>query len=275
MTYRMLISSPSDVPVDDLQIVCDSIGRWNGIYGQQFASTIVPVSWGTHAAAVFGKHPQTAINEQLVDSCDMCVALFANRLGTPTVSAESGTVDEIDQLNDAGKYVAVLRSRRPVKPSMIDCDQAKRLEEYMMRISGTALVLDYEDDAELQLQAIEPTVPQKIAEVWPRVEFSDRAKTDSKGRFKTTRNWYLVLENTGDAPAKNVQFVTEASEDESGEVWFVHAGNSFESIEFLAPHGTARFSIFASLGSAQQVQCTVTWTDERGQRSNTATLRLN
>lgn len=293
--HRLLVSSPGDVPLADLAIVKDCINRWNGVYGHQFAITIVPISWGSHAAAEFGNHPQSIINEQLVDSCDICIAIFANRLGTPTEVAESGTVEEIERLHEAGRYVAVLRCRRDVNMKNVDLTQAAKLEDHVRSLQKSALVLAYEDDAGLQrhvdnilsmavtrgqtraqVQLEETTRDEgsKVAEIWPRVESEERVKTDSKGRIKTTRNWYLVLANTGEAPARDVSFETTTNESESGEAWFVHREENEQSIEVLAPHGEARFTIFASFGSAQQVQCTVQWMDDRGVQTNSATLRL-
>src|ERR1017187_1743877 len=91
LARRLLISCPGDVPDSDLHLVQQAINRWNGIYGEQFGAAIIPISWGTHAAAEFGDAPQDLLNKQLVDRCDICLALFANRLGTPTASADSGT----------------------------------------------------------------------------------------------------------------------------------------------------------------------------------------
>lgn len=304
---RLLISSPGDIPQSDLAIVRRAIGRWNAVYGHQFASVIVPISWGTNAAAEFGRHPQEILNDQLVDNCDICLALFANRLGTETPNAESGTVEEINRLYDAGCYVAVLRSVRPVDASCLDLNQASRLREYMTSICNKSLVLPYGDDlelqshvdavlnaavsrdrarAELQLQAAEGGTAglgnmQPIAEVWPRVESEERVKSDSKGRVRTSRYWYLTLANAGNAPARNVKFRTELPESSGdGEAWFVHGGNGSdddepEAIESLAPSGDIRFPIFASMGSAQQVRCVVTWEDARGEQENVATLRLS
>lgn len=303
---RLLISCPGDIPQEDLAIVRRAISRWNAVYGHQFASVIVPISWGSNAAAEFGRHPQEILNEQLVDDCDICVAIFANRLGTETPNAESGTVEEINKLHDAGCYVAILRSARPVDASHLDLDQAGRLREYMTELRDKALVLSYGDDlelqshvdailntavsrdrarAELQLQATEDgtqTAPkfESVAEVWPRVESEERVKSDSKGRVRMSRYWWLTLANTGNAPARNVTFRTEVIDSDSDEeAWFVHRGNGGEDddklIEALAPSGDMRFPIFASMGSAQQVRCTVKWEDDRGEQENVATLRLS
>jgi hypothetical protein len=66
------------------------------------------------------------INDQLVDACDMGIALFATRLGTPTRDSVSGTANEIERLS-AGRPVEVLRSRRPVDLARVDLEQAQKL----------------------------------------------------------------------------------------------------------------------------------------------------
>jgi hypothetical protein len=137
---RLLISCPSDVPTRDLEIVRKSINRWNFAYGPQFASVVIPVSWGSNAAAEFGRHPQASLNDQIVDDCDIGVALFENRLGTQTPNAESGTVEEIERLHKLGRYVAILRSVQSVKPSELDLKQASQLSDYLKSIRGIALV---------------------------------------------------------------------------------------------------------------------------------------
>jgi hypothetical protein len=149
LVRRLLISCPRDIPRDDMSLVHKAINRWNGIYGQRFDAVILPISWGTHAASEFGGAPQDLLNRQLVDLSDICLALFANRLGTPTASAESGTADEITRMSESGKYVAILRSGRPIDLSRIDLAQAMRLEKYLAGMSNKALILDYHNDDEL------------------------------------------------------------------------------------------------------------------------------
>jgi hypothetical protein len=152
MVQQCLISSPSDVPSEDLKIIHREITWWNGMFGRLFSTAITPMSWGTHAAAELGEPPQDILNRQLVDQCDMCIAVFARRLGTRTNKAESGTAEEIERLSDAGKYVAVLRCRRPVDLKESDINQFKKLEQYLRRIKDKALIIEYNDDAGLATQ---------------------------------------------------------------------------------------------------------------------------
>lgn len=288
---RFLISCPGDVPHEDLAVVRQAIGRWNGVYGEGFATAIVPLSWGEHAAAEFGQHPQTVINRQLVERADGCIAIFANRIGTATNDAESGTAEEIQKLAEAGGHVAILRCLRPVDPARIDHAQAAKLEEYLAKVRQQALILDYGTDADLarhidnilvyavsrdqaratlQLQTNVGAAP-RVAEVWPRVEGSERVSTDARGRIRTTRDWRLVLHNTGTAPAREVRFDT----DDSGGWGIQRDAEAGEpDVAILAPGGEAAFGIAASLARDPQILCTVTWVDERGPQQNSATLRL-
>ena len=292
---QLLVSCPGDVPAADLGILRRSLNRWNIAYGQQFASTIVPVSWATNAVAEFGRHPQAALNSQIVDSCDICIALFANRLGTETPNAKSGTVEEIERLHSLGRYVAVLRSVRPVNVADIDLGQAVRLEEYLQSLAHKALVLTYADDADLQghveavliaavsrdsaraeLQLDDSVASHRAsmhAEIWPRVLSEEKVETDYRGRSKSRRDWYLVLSNSGSAPARNVSFSIEPVGDKSAEPWIIRSVAD-GPIEAIGPNGEIRFGIFATMGSAVQVRCTVRWDDDRGTQESIATLRL-
>jgi len=284
------------VPANDLAIVHKAINRWNGVYGEAFGAVVLPISWGTHAAAEFGRAPQEILNRQLVDQCDICIALFANRLGTPTAAAESGTAEEIERLGASGRYVGILRSRRPTDISRADMNQVQNLNEYLARITQNALVLDYATDdelsqrvdtilasaitrdqarARLQIQQATGQPPERVAEVWPRVDSSERTQVLSGGRINTMRDWYLVLSNTGNAPARNVRVRIEHSNGQ-GNLWTIlgEGADSQPEVEVLAPHSEIRFRIAVAMGDATQVRCIVSWVDDRGEQQNIATVRI-
>lgn len=279
----------------DLEVVRKAVTRWNGIYGESFGSMILPVSWGMHAAAEFGAPPQDILNRQIVDRSDMCLAIFANRLGTPTASAESGTAEEISRLSESGHYVAVLRSRRFIDPGLINLDQAQRLQDYLDKISTNSLVLAYSNDEELSqhvdavlaqavtrdqglvMLQLQQSSNEKTAEVWPRIDSNEEIRTDSRGRTSARRRWRLVLSNTGDAPARNVGFSIESDRDGNEMPWIIstdRSGNDEPMIEVLAPHTEVGFGITVTMGMAMQTRCRVSWTDARGRQETVATVRL-
>jgi hypothetical protein len=145
--------------------------------------------------------------------------LFANRLGTETPNAESGTVEEIERLHRLGRYVAILRSVCPVDATKIDLGQARRLQDYLQSLQGQALILEYAGAAdlqahvdtilnaavsrdttraELQLEIPMPTDSEaRVAEVWPRVSSDETIGTDSRGRVRSRRRSYLAVSNVG------------------------------------------------------------------------------
>ncbi len=76
-----------------------------------------------------GDRPQALLNRQIVARGDFLIGIFGTRLGTPTGVAESGTIEEIEQFREAGKYVALYFSNAPV-PRNVDRDQLDALEQY-------------------------------------------------------------------------------------------------------------------------------------------------
>ena len=111
------------------------------------------------------------------------------------------------------------------------------------------------------------------AEVWPRVEHEDRVSTGRQ--LRTYRNWYLTLSNVGNAPARDVRVRTEPIK-EGDNPWepTTEAEEGSPDAEVLGPNGEIRFPIGPSLANSAQVRCIVKWRDDRGEQTNTATLRL-
>ncbi len=297
MVRRALISCPGDVLSSDLSVVQRTINRWNGLYGYQIGAVVLPISWGTHAAAQFGKPPQGAINSQLVDDADICISIFASRLGTPTAGAESGTAEEIARIAERGGYVGILRARRDVNLEHIDLDQVQRLEQYLHTLQDKALILPYDNDMDLaaHVDAILVNAVSKDqgrvegqrsssvlgAQIWPKLESENHVKSDSRGRVKTSKKWHLVLKNTGQSPAENIRLNYKAKEADPDfpDPWLIFRLLNEEPgtvlAERLAPDGELRLAITLTMASPMCANATVKWQDERGEQENTVTLRLS
>ncbi len=86
---------------------------------------------------------------------------------------------------------------------------------------------------------------ERTAEVWPRVDVGGHA-----GRG----NWYVVLHNSGDGPARDVRFSSEPE-------WPVLTGSQDETgpdLRALAPHTEVRLILVASMATPGETQGTVT-----------------
>lgn len=190
---------------------------------------------------------------------------------------------------------AILRCVRDIPPNELDGDQLKRLNEYLTEVRDRALVLEYADGSELrqhvetvltrvvsaaaaqaeaQSESVEPEPaeanPGPPAQVWPRLDRRESVEADSRGRPKTKNRWFLVLSNTGQAPANHVKYVLEP--DGEGEAPLDFEGD--RELEALPPGADVETQLHLHSGVASQARCTVTWEDSAGSHENVATLRF-
>ena len=149
--YRCLIISPADVAREREEVV-DVIHRWNASVGAGRAIRIEPLRWETHAHPDLSGPPQEVVNSQIVDGADFGIAIFWCRLGTPTASHGSGSVEEIDRLIARGAKVMVYRSTAPIAPDQIDDAQRSRLKVQLDRYFKAGLLGQFANISELREQ---------------------------------------------------------------------------------------------------------------------------
>jgi hypothetical protein len=284
--YRLLLSAPGDVSDEDIATVMATIARWNAVYGPQFGAVVVPTHWKLHSAAEHGIRPQESLNVQLVEKADIVIAIFWQRLGSPTGEAASGTLEEIEEATAAGAYVAILRCARDLPRRGVDPDQLKKLDEFYEQVATRSLMLDFADSAELtrhvdailnasvtRTRARAETVVEGVgsgAAVWPRIESGETAETDARGRIRTRRSWRLVLANTGQEPARRVRYRLE---QENPEDHLPIELDARRELEVLAPGGEASYTLLMTAAATAQMRCVVEWEDSAGEHANAATLR--
>lgn len=291
LALRLLISAPGDVPMADLATIRKTISQWNHNFGRSVSLTVLPVSWSEHAAAEFGERPQEILNRQIVEDADFAIALFYDRLGTPTGEAESGTAEEIKLLVEAGKSVAVLVNsslREPLNGPALK--ERQRLDDHLEELRKTALVFNYKHEGDLVghlnnflsratarfQQSVETSKSEEPEDldpsegVWPRAEVHEGLRTDSKGRVKTERKWSLVLHNTSKGPASEVDFTFENLPEDA----FFRVIRKDGPVGTIPPNQEARFPLALAMGSPDAVDCVVNWTDAAGKaRETKATVR--
>lgn len=285
LAVLMLISAPSDVPDEDLSTVKKTLSQWNLAMGRASSVAVLPVSWSEHAVAEFGERPQAILNEQIVDDADMALALFADRLGTPTGQAESGTLEEIERLVEAGKPVCVLVNRGPrALAGEAAIAERQRLEAALVALYQRAIVLPYSNQAELvghvnnmlsratgkvegSATLSSPTAVE-AAGVWPTVERTNYQETDSKGRLRTKTNHYLVLHNATGRPVFDVSYAFPESDS-------FDDGAEDDVIDSMGPDQASRFPLHLFMGSERKALCVVKWRFEQGDlRESSATIMV-
>ena len=140
--YRVFLAAPSDV-TDEMIVVHGVLQDWNLQHGQALNVRLELVNWRTHTRPATGRRPQALVNKQAFDACDLVVAIFWSRFGTPTGRAASGTEEEIRRGIKQHKPVMVYFSDRP-SPGQKPVEHS-RIERFKQRFGQKALLGSYSD----------------------------------------------------------------------------------------------------------------------------------
>jgi hypothetical protein len=147
--FRVMIGSPSDL-AEEREIATDAVNEWNAQHADAEGAVLLPVKWETHAIPTSGVRPQSAINDQLVDRCDILIGMFWTKLGTATGVAVSGTVEEIDRFVAAGKPAMLYFSQRKTATDQVDPKQAAKLKAFKAATHKRSLVGSFASISELK-----------------------------------------------------------------------------------------------------------------------------
>jgi hypothetical protein len=144
-----MIASPGDVEEERL-IARHVIYEWNAINSEDKALVLMPISWETHSTPSMDGRAQEVINRQVLTDCDLLVAIFWTRIGTPTGESASGTVEEINEHIQAAKPAMIYFSSAPVKLEDVDSDQYSALKKFREDLKTRGLIEGYESVSEFR-----------------------------------------------------------------------------------------------------------------------------
>ena len=146
---KVMIASPGDVATER-QMIRDVLFEWNSIHSEDKGLVLLPIGWDTHSSPQMGDRPQAIINKQILADCDLLVAVFWTRIGTPTGKSASGTVEEIEEHVAAGKPAMLYFSSVPVRLDSVDSEQYQQLQEFKRRCIERGLVETYDAISEFR-----------------------------------------------------------------------------------------------------------------------------
>lgn len=269
---RVLIASPSDTR-DERDAVERALHEWNATRAAREQVVLLPRRWETNAVPVLGGSGQGAINKQLLDNADIVIALFDSRLGQATEAAVSGTAEEIERADVAGKQVHVYFSDEAL-PRDVDPDQLVALRRFKVALQSRGLLGSYADPGDLagqvrnaiehDLEVLNLRAPStavadaaESARAVLRAEYLfDREQSqDSKGRFKmkTVRN-RLRVTNHGAVRAEGVRLDVTALGD--GEPPQLHDRGVMPDI---LPLGYYEWPLMVYAGTSQSYRVSMSW----------------
>jgi hypothetical protein len=141
--FRIIVASPSDA-YNARKAAFDVIAELNKSFEIRNVS-LRGLGWEEVTPGV-AAHPQVLINEQILKEYDILIAIFGTKLGSPTASAASGTVEEIETAianvnSPMGKYrVQVYFRDRIDSTANLSGEEFKKLLDYRDQL-GTRGVL--------------------------------------------------------------------------------------------------------------------------------------
>ena len=140
--YNIMIGSPSDIQ-EEVDTAIKVINRWNYLNSESTNIILMPLHWSINTYPTSGTHPQKSINKQLVSKSDLMISIFGTKVGTPTDTEISGTVEEINEHLNADKDVMVFFKLSIEDISSIDVQQLQKIKEFKDSIKDRVLWCDF------------------------------------------------------------------------------------------------------------------------------------
>ena len=145
---RIAIASPSDVK-EERDAVPKIFVRWNEANER---AILHPVMWESSSVPTLGDHPQHLLNKTIIDRSDLLVAILWCRLGTPTPTASSGTVEEIREfIKKKGPGRVMLYSCTRDIPHDTDPAELAKVQEFTAKMKQQGLIQEYKSVEEFEL----------------------------------------------------------------------------------------------------------------------------
>jgi len=132
---KVTLCCPSDV-TEEVKIATHIINEWNRINAEIRGLTIKCRHWLSDSYPDALKTGQGAVNEQIIDDAHILIAIFWSRLGSPTETAQSGTVEEIRRGIKLGRTVLVYFSNLEPLPANADSQQVEGLWNFRQELQA-------------------------------------------------------------------------------------------------------------------------------------------
>ncbi|MEQ1603902.1 MAG: DUF4062 domain-containing protein [Pyrinomonadaceae bacterium] len=131
----VFVASPGDVTVERDEVV-SVVNDLNISLCPQLGLRLEVLRWEENVVPDFDEYPQAAINKQIGDEYDIFVGILANRLGSKTKVAESGTLEEFGRAyaryqsdNDSVRLL-IYFNEELVNQYSLDLDQVEKIRTF-------------------------------------------------------------------------------------------------------------------------------------------------
>ena len=140
--FRVMMGAPSDIK-EEIGVVRKYVNEWNPINSENRGIVIFPINWEMDCHPAAGIAPQDHINKSVTDKSDMMICIFGTRLGTPTKSEKSGTVEELKKHIAANKPAMVYFKTSVRNLNEIQPEQLQKIKDFKEEIRSKTLFREY------------------------------------------------------------------------------------------------------------------------------------
>lgn len=137
---RIFISSPSDVETEK-ESALKVISELNITLCESHSISLCPLTWENNTFPSVGRDSQDIINKQ-IGEYDIYIGIMANRFGTKTNRAGSGTEEEfnIAYNNRRNTHIMFFFKDAPISPSRADLDQLKKVLKFKKKLPNKGVL---------------------------------------------------------------------------------------------------------------------------------------
>lgn len=147
--YDVLISCPSDVG-EYIDSIKRGVYRFNSTHGEYRGIILRTKYWKDDYFAQSGGKAQELLNQQIVETSDLAIAVFWTKFGEPTAHFASGTEEEIETMILKGKQVFLYFLDKPVSPSMMNSREYKKIANFKKKYRDKGIYSIVKDERELE-----------------------------------------------------------------------------------------------------------------------------
>ena len=141
----VFVASPEDVR-DDTQCLVDVIDELNLTWSKNLGIRLELVRWETHAIPGVGSDSQDVINRTIGNDYDIFKGILWARIGKPTSSAISGTVEEFQRAYERSKVdpkqckIMFYFRDSPLPPSLVDPAQLAEVNKFKQQLKDLGVL---------------------------------------------------------------------------------------------------------------------------------------
>jgi hypothetical protein len=152
----VFVASPSDV-LEERKALESIAQELNKTWSKNLNLRIDLIKWETDIYPGFGRYSQDVINEQINDDYDVFIAIFWSKIGSPTLMAASGTLEEFERAYK--KYhedkdsldIMIYFKDQAISPSKMDFEQLQKINELKQQLGEKGgLYWTFEDTEEFE-----------------------------------------------------------------------------------------------------------------------------